>query len=226
MSFLSFNVHGIGGASKARTLINFLKSTSLDCFLIQETMCLATHAIEFFTKHWLGWYFCAMDSVGLSGGLLSGWNPATMCCTAYKTMGGILLKGIFLASNLNMEILNMYALYRDRETYWKALAATSILNFLNFIVAGDLNLTLLAADIWGSYALVDELASFFKELFQSAHMVDILPIKLGATWSNNWSGEGSISKRLDRFLMPEYLVANMSRYRTWIEHSTFSDHHA
>jgi hypothetical protein len=48
---------------------------------------------------------------------------------------------------------------------------------------------------------VDRLVGFFHNLFNQAGVVDIEPIKLKPTWSNNRSGEDCVSKRLDRFLI-------------------------
>ena len=53
----------------------------------------------------------------------------------------------------------------------------------------------------GSSARVDRLARFFHNLFYQEGVVDIEPIKLKPTWSNNRPGVYYVSKRLYRFLV-------------------------
>jgi hypothetical protein len=53
------------------------------------------------------------------------------------------------------------------------VANRGLLDLANLIIAGDLNLTTNAGEIWGSSASTDPLASYFNNLFQSHALVDI-----------------------------------------------------
>jgi hypothetical protein len=50
-------------------------------------------AKDFFLKCFPNWDCCATDSIGLSGGLISGWNPAKANLQDFGTRAGILLEG-------------------------------------------------------------------------------------------------------------------------------------
>jgi endonuclease/exonuclease/phosphatase family metal-dependent hydrolase len=91
-------------------------------------------------------------------------------------------------------------------------------------LAGDLNFTLNSKEIWGTAALLDPLATFFKDLFANTPLVDVAPTELVPTWRNGRMGESSISKRLDRFFVAEDLIGPTMRYRSWVESTFISDH--
>ena len=75
MRILSLNIHGLGGSAKQKSLRLLLTSLSPDLVLLQETMTSPYPALFAFSKICPGWEFCALSSNGLSGGLLTGWNP-------------------------------------------------------------------------------------------------------------------------------------------------------
>jgi exonuclease III len=74
----SLNVRGVGGSLKSLTLTRFLEKNKPDVLFIQETMVGAAKAREVFYKLLPNWNLCGVDSIGLSGGLLSAWNPIRM----------------------------------------------------------------------------------------------------------------------------------------------------
>ena len=51
--------------------------------LIQETMCDHYHALRIFSKIKPSWEFYAIESLGHSWGLLTGWNPLLARCKAF-----------------------------------------------------------------------------------------------------------------------------------------------
>ena len=75
MIMLSFNIRGIGVASKSRALRRLFENIKLDLILVQEMMCLGVKACEDFLKIFHSWEVCAMDVDGFSRGLLAIWNP-------------------------------------------------------------------------------------------------------------------------------------------------------
>ena len=82
------------------------------------------------------------------------------------------------------------------------MAFSGLLSLPNLILAGDLNLTLNASEIWGTRAQLDPLGPFFSKLFSDHHLVDVAPSYAGPTWRNGRMGEEGISKRLDCFWFP------------------------
>jgi hypothetical protein len=71
---------------------------------------------------------------------------------------------------------------------------------------GDLNFTLHRSEIWGESVILDNLANFFLNRLEVAHLVDVEPMEAKPTWSNNRVGVSGISKRLDMFLIHEDLL--------------------
>ena len=123
MRILSLNVHGLGSLAKQKSLRHLLFVLSPDVVLFQETMTSPYPALYAFSKLCPGWEFCALSSIGLSGGILSGWNPKVIKCTAFQIAAGILLKASIRGSSLNLSILNCYGPYLNRDSFWNAAAS-------------------------------------------------------------------------------------------------------
>ena len=117
MHFLTLNVRGLGGLAKQKSLRHLIATLSPDVVLLQETMTSAYPALFAFSKICLGWEFCAINAKGLSGGILSGWNPKLLNCKAFHTTAGILLKASIRGSPLELSILNCYGPYINRDSF-------------------------------------------------------------------------------------------------------------
>ena len=61
--------------------------------------------------------FVLISSIGILGGILSGWNPKLLKCKAYHTVAGILLKAMIRGSTFSLSILNCYSPYLNREPF-------------------------------------------------------------------------------------------------------------
>ena len=83
MLILSLNIRGLGGKTKSLNLRALFKTLNPDFILLQETMCSASPALFAFSKLLPSWEFCAISAHGLSGGLLSTWNPTKANCRAF-----------------------------------------------------------------------------------------------------------------------------------------------
>jgi exonuclease III len=224
MIVASLNVRGVGGSLKSMSLSRFLEKNKPDVLFIQETMVGATKAREVFAKILPNWYFCGVDSIGLSGGLLSAWNPRKANFKAFLTKAGILLEGVVKDTNIKVRLINCYGPYADRVGFWEDLKRIGIFNEENLILGGDLNFTTSSREVWGAKARVDPLQLFFSHLVQNEGLVDVEPIKILLTWRNGRKGQDYIAKRLDRFLIYEKLVSLGIRYRSWICNDKISDH--
>ena len=75
MHILSLNVRGLGSLAKQKILHHLLYALSPNVVFFQETMTSPYPALFAFSKLCPGWEFCALSSNGLSGGILSRWNP-------------------------------------------------------------------------------------------------------------------------------------------------------
>ena len=95
---------------------------------------------------------------------------------------GILLKARFRGSLISLSILNHYGPYLHRDAFWNVTARGGLLSLPNLILAGDLNLTLNASEIWGNKVHIDPLGPFFTQLFSNYNLVDVAPPCAGPTW--------------------------------------------
>ena len=105
-------------------------------------MCSSEEAILSFAKFRSSWNFCAIPTDGLSGGIMSGWNPPTMNFKAYKTCVGIFMECFFRDFNFLISCINCYEPYHNKEVFWNRVESIWFLNYPNLIMASDLNFTL------------------------------------------------------------------------------------
>ena len=70
-----------------------------------------------FSKILPNWKFCATNASGLSGGILTAWNPRKVRCRAYATFVGILVKAKFCGMAAILDIINCYGPYKDRDNF-------------------------------------------------------------------------------------------------------------
>ena len=96
-------------------------------------------------------------------------------------MAGILLEASFRGSHILLSIINCYGPYLHPDTFWNEAARGGLLSLPNLILAGDLNLTLNASEVWGCKALLDPLGPFFTQLFADFNLVDVAPPCVGPT---------------------------------------------
>ena len=224
MKILSLNVRGFGGKTKQNSLRSLFLFVQRDMILLEETMCSSFPALFAFSKLLPKWEFCATSASGLSGGLLTAWNPLRVKCGAFETLAGILVKVVFHGMNFTLDAINYYGPYRNRVLFWDNVLRGGLLSAPNLILGGDLNLTMNASESRGHKAILDPLAPHFKHFFDSAGLLDIAPHYTGPTWKNGRVGDEGIYKRLDHFLLSFALIPFLKRHGTWIQPADISDH--
>ena len=117
MNILSMNIRGFGGLTKLKSLQSLFSVLNPYLIFIEEIMCDHFQGPNYFAKIKSDWEFCAIDSLGLSGGLLTGWNPLTSRCKAFVSCAGILVKSQFKGLSSKLYILNFYGPYSNREVF-------------------------------------------------------------------------------------------------------------
>ena len=116
--------------------------------------------------------YCA---TGLSGGLLSAWNPHKVRCRAFHNCARILLQASFRGLTYPLTILNIYGPYKNREPFWENALTSGFLSTPNLILGGDLNLTLHSSEVWGHKPSPDPLFGYFISLFDTLGLMDLAP---------------------------------------------------
>jgi hypothetical protein len=75
------------------------------------------------------------------------------------------------------------------------MEAKGLLSQENLILAGDFNFTTRIDKVWHEVALSDPLVDFFKNIFTSNNLVDVMPAMLFPSWRNGRRGMKEIQKR-------------------------------
>ena len=175
----------------------------------------AEKAIDVFTNVLGNWYMSAVNASGLSGGLLSAWNPHKALFDVFRSGAGILLKGRCINGVQEINILNCYGPYQYRIPFWSHIRAGGLLKTSGLIIGGDLNFTISAREVWGSTRL-DPDADFFHDLIRDEGLFDVEPAILRPTWQNGRGGQAGIGKRLDRFMVDAALLEQAHFYHSWL----------
>lgn len=161
----------------------------------------AYDAISYFRKMYPSWHISATEAKGLSGGLAVLWDPSWIKVKTYGCLVGILISAKLRGHKFPINILNMYAPYRDRMIFWAKISDSEIFDLENLLIVGDLNLTLSMDEIWGSNRKKDPIAERLKNDFLKRNLVDVIPSQMRPTWENGRNDEAYVAKRLDRFLI-------------------------
>jgi hypothetical protein len=146
---------GLGAPQNLLPLRDYLQQIKPDIVLLQETLIEGDKAKNLFFQCLPHWNVVALDSIGRSRGLLTGWNPTFAEFCAFGTVAGIFLEGRFKHTKEPVKLLNCYASYKDREPFWQQLFDSGLLCEDNLIIGGDLNFTLTASEVWGELARTD-----------------------------------------------------------------------
>jgi hypothetical protein len=132
--------------------------------------------------------------------------------------------GHCLASSREIAFLNIYGPCSDRKRFWSHLDDSGILSIPSLIVGGDLNIILSATENWGGSYVPGATEYFYRNIFVTNKLTDILPAQLVPTWRNGRSGPDAIARRLDRFLVAEEYLSSTVFSASRVELPYFSDH--
>jgi hypothetical protein len=166
-----------------------------------------------------------VDAKGRSGGLATGW--CLKHCNCERIWGfesGIGLNIFSVELGCSLTLVNIYGPYADRKCYWDSLAKCSWFTEQEVIVAGDLNFSLGAAEVWGPQTSPEPLPDYFTHFLDLHGLLDLEPVKLQSTWQNRWVRVDRVAKQLDRLLLKEDLVDTLALARQWVACSGESDH--
>ena len=84
-----------------------------------------------------------------------------MRSNAFKTCVGIFMEGFFKEFYFLVSCINCYGAYCNREVHWNIVEVSGFLNYPNIIMVGDINFTLLEAEVWG-YSVRSDRTGFFS----------------------------------------------------------------
>eukprot|EP00253_Pinus_taeda_P011881 PITA_11881 len=172
-----------------------------------------------------GWVFIASDASSHSGGLAIGYKECRVKILNHWGLKNVLgLEVLSPYFPFPLTIVNVYGPCQSRDSFWDELMSKSVMNNPMMILGGDLNFSLGRNEAWGPSAREDPFAEFFHNLISENNLIDPAPVKLKPTWRNRRVGGDRIAKRLDRFLVSEFLFSRVPMIRQWVEEIGNSDH--
>jgi exonuclease III len=210
MKIITWNIRGLNGRSKQRTLRDCIRVENLDILLLQETKCAGEEAEVIFRRCWRGCDSLHTDSNGAAGGLAILWNPTTVIIDKpFSTCGHIMAHFKAIGSTKEGEITNAYGPQstQDKEIFLKRITTIkSLLSSPNWLLGGDFNIILTLEEKTGGTKRLDQDSGKFRALIDQLNLVDIETRNGIFTWSNRRSGHQHVACRLDRFLISEALL--------------------
>jgi hypothetical protein len=166
-----------------------IQSLNLDIIMLQETMCYGAKARNTLEAWLKNWDFCALDTDGMSGGLIMGWGSALKSPLLILLSFTISINLMIKDFGFYFSVLNVYGPYADRIPFWEDLASAGEFIDPLLVVGNDLNFTLSHREIWGESSKLDTQRGFFLSLLSKHHLVDLEPLKLVPTWQTTTQGE-------------------------------------
>lgn len=146
MKIITWNIRGLNGRSKQRTLRDRIRAENPDVLLLQETKCVGAEAETIFRRCWRGCDSLHTDSTGVVGGLAILWNPATVTIDRpFSTVGTITAHSKVIGSTKEGETTNVYGPQspEDKENFLKQInSIQSLLSTPNWVLGGDFNMIL------------------------------------------------------------------------------------
>lgn len=109
ISVLSWNVRGLSSSVNRNNVKRFVQELKPSFVCLQESMCSIKNDIWRFSMGVFDLSCCVeVDSIGLSGGLISFWDPSIFKATC-SSVGRhwICVEGVVIHSNMNMTIYNI-----------------------------------------------------------------------------------------------------------------------
>eukprot|EP00253_Pinus_taeda_P015141 PITA_15141 len=217
MKFLSYNCKGFASPPKKLALRRLLTLTQLDIIFLQETFCSIDSLISTLNSWLPNWTFHSLDASRRSGGTTIGFCNKTLELRNFWGCKGFIGMDIFAHSlESEVRIMNVYGPCVDKAKFWRTLLDSELLQADNIILAGDLNFSLGYSESWGHSAQVDGLTDTISTLLEEHQWVDVPSARIQYTWTNNRSGDHSLARRLDRFLIKEAFLSSHPCVRQWV----------
>lgn len=177
--------------------------------LVQETKMEEQAFLQAVPSFWFNAQCITVSSRGVLGGLATLWDPSKVEIVSFVTSSHWIFIEIFLKdANLRLSLFNAYVpiALSEKQFCWTNLNEHMTTSHLdNFVIAGDLNLTLSSEEKRGGNIVRDPAREWVEDIISNWDLEDIKPIRGKYNWTNKRLGLGHIAARLDRFLVQQSL---------------------
>ncbi len=198
--FLSWNVRGLNGPDKCKSVKLFLKGCKCGVICLQETKLSSISKDKFFS--FCGFHlreFRVMNAGGSRGGLITAWNPSLFECvdgwTGRFTINSVLKRrmdgAIFMISNIYGPTSGAV----DRGAFFQELREIGSRRQGAWALMGDFNITLSTSDKNGPPSRTADILRF-REVVNDLEVMDLPIYNKRFTWTNGRPAPTLV--RLDR----------------------------
>lgn len=146
LKIITWNIRGLNGRSKQRTLRDCISVENPDILLLQETKYAGEEVEVIFQRHWRGCDSLHTYSNGAAGNLAILWNPTIVIIDKpFSTVGTITTHFKVIVSTKEGDIANAYGPQstQDKEIFLERITTVkSLLSLPNWLLGGDFNIIL------------------------------------------------------------------------------------
>ncbi|KAJ0971107.1 hypothetical protein J5N97_019066 [Dioscorea zingiberensis] len=227
IKLLCWNCRGSANPKTVARIRALMRNLKPDVMCLVETRADENRALklcEKFTKHW---EWAAIPAIGMSGGIITLWNPRVGQVTPIAFSRFSLHLVISTTAKPKEWVFSI--VYNSQNIYlqkflWHELSAISTLN-LPWIISGDFNAILNSEEHrGGSFSNYSVKAKHFNDFINSNHLFDLGFFGPSFTWCNNQNGLARRWARLDLFLANNDWLTNFDSYHNKHLPRTCSDH--
>lgn len=94
----------------------------------------------------LSWFFVAIDSCGLSRGLVALWNPLWVNVKAFKCFASLLLTSFIRGIPSQLHLLNLYARFCDKMGFGDKKEDSGMTNIRSMLIYDNLNVMVVSEE--------------------------------------------------------------------------------
>ncbi|GAU46317.1 hypothetical protein TSUD_243380, partial [Trifolium subterraneum] len=230
VEMVSYNIRGLGAVEKKRAIRKLCLEKRLNILCIQESK-LEVVDIDLIRFLWGSdaVNFSFQPSVGASGGIITIWDPSSVCVLfTISLQHCVIIGGRFIKDNFPFCFANVYAPSEasGRALLWQALEG-KISHFVNmaWCVVGDFNAVRGSEERSGrsSNPIQNSVVEYsdFNSFIENNFLIDL---PLGGRKFTWYRGDGITMSRLDRFLLSESWISSFPNCIQEALPRTLSDH--
>ncbi|XP_071705093.1 uncharacterized protein [Rutidosis leptorrhynchoides] len=222
---MSINIGGgVNFDSKQRWIRNLCNEHAVTILGMQETKLTSpNHAA--FKAFWgnFNFKFASSSATGLSGGILTMWDPSIFSCNKVISQNHVLIvEGTLANCSDPYFLVNVYAPQTKirKRCLWNYISSFMSSNVGNFIIFGDFNSVRSPQERFGSKFSFSD-ADYFNNFIGSCNLTDI---PLGGREFTRFNKSFSKRAKLDRFVVSDGLLRVFPLLSGLILSNIWSDH--
>ena len=201
MNILSINMCGMKDRVKRKRVARLCSQHGVSFLGVQETRASSINLFDV-RSMWgnFSFEFVVASARGLSGGILSMWDPSAFKKTKIISMeNALIVEGEWVFKKMKCYMINVYAPQQDshKRMLWETLTNFILGNDGEFVVFGDFNAVRNRGERWGC-AYSHREATDFNSFISDAGLMEVA---MGGFGYTRVSPNGDKMSKIDRFFI-------------------------